>query len=75
MNGECWHCRSIEHDTGNCPGRYRGGAVDGTYEEFCARRKKHENDTAAIARAETARGGGMARSTGQTWPEAAEGAD
>ena len=37
MNGRCWHCKASDHDTAGCPGHYRGGAVDGSYEEFKVR--------------------------------------
>jgi len=40
----CWHCLSMAHSTLDCPGRYRGGAVDGTYEEFLKKQKDTENN-------------------------------
>ena len=35
---QCWHCRSTQHQTRDCPDRYRGGALDGTYDEWKAKR-------------------------------------
>jgi hypothetical protein len=52
------------------------GSVDGGWIWTCECGEKFdESDMAAIDRAETARGGDLARSSGQAGAEAAEGAD
>jgi len=52
MNGKCWHCDATDHDTADCPGRYKGGSVHGSYKDHvrhCAD-MQNERDGALLCR-------------------------